>query len=202
MQASSLDRRRVGDSPWSQRRTPGSRPATSQGRVVGGRRHMWGQREPLGGGCVCPGGGGEGRSQAQLCSIPGLSTSGHGVGLPQVCVCGRGASCVHPKQGLGSISHQPPGGVGLGLAVLKPQPSVVPPGLDTEASGLGNARGALLTLQPGPSRWAPRPAMAAGDKSSCSPDIGLAPTHWPLACKHEPGCPPPRVGPGYVGASD
>lgn len=145
MRASSLDRRRVGDSPWEPEED--TRHQDCHKPRQGGRRqkaHLRTERTsgrrlyvPRGGG----GGGREGHSQAQLCSIRGLSTSGHCVGLPQVCVCGRGASCVHPKQGSGRISHQPPGGVGLGLAVLKPQPSVAPPGLDAEASGLGNCSG-------------------------------------------------------------
>lgn len=92
----------------------------------------------------------------------------------------------------------------LELTALKTQPSVVAPlGLDSGGSRLGNCSGTTLhSATPASAGWALRPAAAARKESSDSPELGLAPPCWPLACKHEPRCPPPRVGPGFVGASD
>ena len=70
-------------------------------------------------------------------------------------------------------------------------------------SRLGDSSGTTLhSATLASAGWALRSAAAARKESSDSPELGLAPPCWPLACKHEPGCPPPRVGPGFVGASD
>lgn len=80
MQASSLDRRRVGDSPREPEED--TRQQACHKPRQGGRRqkaHL-GTERASGRRLYVPrgvGGGREGHSQAQLCSIPGLSTSRH-----------------------------------------------------------------------------------------------------------------------------
>lgn len=149
------------------------RTGRSQGRAVGSRRHIWGQRE-WGMGLM-------------RCEWGREGTAG-----PCHWVCaGAGAPCVHPRAEGGEQSLPPPhphARLHWGWLFGNHTPEQ-PHQARHRGIGLGNSETTPRPAALASGGWALRRGRGCWGHIASLPKLDLTPPHWPLAREHEGGTP-------------